>query len=334
MTEPVKSIEPIVKVVDLAFVRYRTTDLDQMQRFLLAFGMQVTERTDSQLFMRGTEAHQYLYTTELSTEPGFIGPAFEVETADDLHRLAERLEGASGVEPIDGPGGGLHVTAIDPNGYQVEFVHGIEPLPELPVRDALVFNSDRQRRRIGRFQRPEQGPAHVRRIGHLILRTTQFDRSLAYYQQFGFLVTDTTYNPEDESETLVAFMKCNRGTDWTDHHTIGLAVREPVAVDHTAYECVDIDDVVMGGRHLESLGYKRSWGVGRHILGSQVFDYWRDPHGFKVEHWTDGDLVNVDTPVSHVPAGDDGPGAISQWSNIPEDYLKVYPEATSIGPKP
>jgi len=132
---------------------------------------------------------------------------------------------------------------------------------------------------------------------------------------------------------MVAFMKCGRGKEWTDHHTVGFARREPVAVDHTAYECIDLDDVVMGGRHLEQLGYKRSWGVGRHILGSQIFDYWRDPNGFKVEHWTDGDLVNEDTPRTNVPAGDVGPGAISQWSNIPEDYLKVYPNARAIGPK-
>ncbi|MGC1440824.1 MAG: VOC family protein [Burkholderiaceae bacterium] len=325
--------EPIIRVVDLAFVRYRTNNLDAMQTFLTAFGMQLVQRTDTRLFMRGTEPHQYLYTTELASEPGFIGPAFEVESMADLQKLADELPGASPVSAIDGPGGGHHVTAIDPDGYQAEFVFGIEPLTEIKVREALVFNTDRKRQRHGRFQRPDSGPAHIRRIGHLILRTGDFERSLAYYQQFGFLVTDSTYDPEDESRTLVAFMKCNRGKEWTDHHTIGLAVREPIAVDHTAYECIDLDDIVMGGKHLESLGYTRSWGVGRHILGSQVFDYWRDPHGFKVEHWTDGDLVNVDTPSSHVPAGDDGPGAISQWSSIPEDYLKVYPSARSIGPE-
>lgn len=326
--------EPLVRIVDLAFVRYRTNNLDAMERFLIAFGMQVVERSNRMLTMRGTGPSHYIYTTELADEPGFIGPAFEVETEQDLRRLSTSLAGASAVEPIEGPGGGQHVTAIDPDGYQVEFVYGIEPLPEIPVRAALVVNTDRRRQRKGQFQRPGQGPAHVRRIGHLILRTADFEKSLAYYQQFGFLVTDSTYDPNDESKTLVAFMKCDRGNEWTDHHTIGLATRDPVAVDHTAYECIDIDDIVMGGRHLEALGYKRSWGVGRHILGSQVFDYWRDPHGFKVEHWTDGDLVNKGTPSTHVPAGDDGPGAISQWGAIPEDYLKVYPEARSIGPTP
>ena len=35
------------------------------------------------------------------------------------------------------------------------------------------------------------------------------------------------------------------------------------AVNHTGYGCIDIDDIVMGGRHLEALGDTRSWGVGR-----------------------------------------------------------------------
>ena len=35
------------------------------------------------------------------------------------------------------------------------------------------------------------------------------------------------------------------------------------AVHHTGYECIDIDNIVMGGRHLEALGDTRSWGVGR-----------------------------------------------------------------------
>ena len=50
-------------------------------------------------------------------------------------------------------------------------------------------------------------------------------------------------------------------------------------------------------KYLKENGNRHSWGIGRHILGSQVFDYWFDPYGFRVEHWTDGDLLNSDTPM-------------------------------------
>jgi hypothetical protein len=36
----------------------------------------------------------------------------------------------------------------------------------------------------------------------------------------------------------------------------------------------DFDIEVLGHDYLRHQGYKNCWGVGRHILGSQIFDYW------------------------------------------------------------
>lgn len=44
---------------------------------------------------------------------------------------------------------------------------------------------------------------------------------------------------------------------------------------------------------LKERGRHHEWGVGRHLLGSQIFDYWRDPWGHTLEHWTDGDLLDT-----------------------------------------
>ena len=44
--------------------------------------------------------------------------------------------------------------------------------------------------------------------------------------------------------------------------------------------------------------------MGRHIMGSQIFDYWKDPFGNELEHWTDGDLFTAaDPPQKHADAG-------------------------------
>ena len=69
-----------------------------------------------------------------------------------------------------------------------------------------------------------------------------------------------------------------------------------------AYEVEDYDDLMKGHFHLEYLQEQdkknnvekptsngHAWGVARHILGSQIFDYWKEPHDFSFEHWTDGD---------------------------------------------
>jgi hypothetical protein len=66
-----------------------------------------------------------------------------------------------------------------------------------------------------------------------------------------------------------------------------------------------------GHEHLRARGHKHSWGLGRHVEGSQLFDYWRDPFGHKIEHWTDGDMVN-DSYTSHRVPMD--PGRLAQWA--------------------
>jgi hypothetical protein len=63
--------------------------------------------------------------------------------------------------------------------------------------------------------------------------------------------------------------------------------------NHAAYEVADLDDLMRGHQRLKEAGRHAEWGVGRHILGSQVFDYWRDPWGHTLEHWTDGDLFTA-----------------------------------------
>ncbi|KAH7201334.1 putative oxidoreductase [Fusarium oxysporum] len=57
------------------------------------------------------------------------------------------------------------------------------------------------------------------------------------------------------------------------------------------------------GFTLGHLRVTRPWGVGRHILGPQIFDYCRDPSEFIIEHYTDGDLVNVHTGTKRGTAG-------------------------------
>jgi len=42
---------------------------------------------------------------------------------------------------------------------------------------------------------------------------------------------------------------------------------------------------------LQEKGYRNCWGVGRHVLGSQIFDYWFDESGLVLEHYSDGDMV-------------------------------------------
>ncbi len=81
---------------------------------------------------------------------------------------------------------------------------------------------------------------------------------------------------------------------------------------HSAFQVSDLDALAAGGEYLSERGYSRSWGIGRHIQGSQLFDYWRDPDGFLVEHFADGDMFDN----TWNPGGPSSPRTgLSQWGH-------------------
>ena len=90
----------------------------------------------------------------------------------------------------------------------------------------------------------------------------------------------------------MSFIRCDRGSTPADHHTLAMALGPVNRYVHSAYQVCDLDALAAGGEHLREQGYFRSWGIGRHIQGSQIFDYWRDPDGFLVEHFADGDMFD------------------------------------------
>ncbi len=301
----------MIKVRDVAYVRFGAPDLDAMQRFLGDFGLALTERENERIYARGSDPSPYVHVTEQG-EAGFRGVAFAAACEEDL-RAAANLEGASPVEKIDAPGGGRRVRFTDPDGHAVEVVHGREELPPLPVRGAEPYNQGSERVRFGKLQRVPAGPVAVKRIGHVVLRVSNFRQSLAWYQtRFGFLASDEVYLGAPEN-LITAFLRCDRGEEYTDHHTLLCVGVGGVAFDHAAFEVEDIDAVMVGHDHLQKEGYTHHAGIGRHVLGSQVFDYWRDPWGHVLEHFTDGDLLNARHETAlHSPAAALG----TQWGRF------------------
>ncbi len=161
-----------------------------------------------------------------------------------------------------------------------------------PPREA--WNSLEQRSRLRTVKRTGQGPAHVARLGHAVLNVSDFRASEAWYKaRFGLITSDEIAAAPGFS--IGAFMRCDRGDQPTDHHTLFL-LQNPKGpgFNHAAFEVRDLDDLMAGHDHLKAAQRTPAWGVGRHILGSQVFDYWRDPWGHILEHWTDGDLLTAD----------------------------------------
>ncbi len=290
----------MIKVQDIAFVRFRVPDLEQAARFLDDFGLVVAEQDGSRIYTRGSAPEPWIHQVELG-DPGFAGVGFRAASGEDLERIAA-CDGASPIEALDGPGGGRRVRLVDPDGFPVEVVAERTPAPELPTQRAPPLNRGSQRARLTSLQRLEKGPSRVKRLGHCVVRVSDFRRSAEWYRaRFGFLASDEVFVGDPEN-LVTAFLRCDRGDVPVDHHSFLCIGLGDAGFDHAAFEVEDFDAVMLGHDHLRDAGYEHATGVGRHVLGSQIYDYWLDPWGHMLEHFTDGDLLDASWKPNRVPA--------------------------------
>jgi catechol 2,3-dioxygenase-like lactoylglutathione lyase family enzyme len=279
-----------IKIEDIAHVRFSAPDLDAMHAFLVEFGLKPVQSDDGILYARGAGTAPFVHATAHG-DPGFVALGLRASSVADLEKLAT-AEGVD-VERLAAPGGGFVVSLIDPDGCRVEVVAGQELAQPLPIEPGELHNNARTRARLRSALRVAEGPASVIRLGHAVLEGKDFRTSEAWYKsRFGFITSDEI---EIASGMAIgAFMRCDRGDTPTDHHTLFL-LQSPGAprFNHAAFEVADFDDLMRGHAHLKQAKRNAAWGVGRHILGSQIFDYWKDPWGHELEHWTDGDLFTA-----------------------------------------
>ena len=201
--------------------------------------------------------------------------------------------GATGVEHLDEPGGGLRVRIADPNGYQIEVVHGMRALAPLPVAEQVINTGTHKLRRAGDLLRVERRASQVKRIAHAVLMTRNAPEKIRWYREmFGFLPSDEVYVGTTEN-VVASFNRCDRGDTFVDHHTLLCFESPNVGLNHLSFEVQSFDDLMVGHERLRAAGYRHVWGVGRHLLGSQIFDYWEDPWRRVHEHWTDTDVLNA-----------------------------------------
>lgn len=281
----------VIKVEDIAHVRFAAPDLGAMRGFLEDFGLTCFEQ-GGKLYGKGGDGRPFVHITEPG-EAKFLAVGLRAASIADLETLAAH-EGVA-IEPLNEPGGGMVLRLTDPDGYLVEVVAGQQTEAPAPC-PAPLFNSATDKPRQRAPIRLEPAPAHVRRIGHAVLKVSDFRASERWWKErFGFLTSDEIEAAKDV--TLGAFMRCDRGDVPSDHHTIFLAqLPGELGLLHAAFEVESLDDLMLGHEYLKARSREAAWGVGRHIMGSQIFDYWKDPFGNELEHWTDGDLFTAADP--------------------------------------
>ncbi|KAK6432746.1 hypothetical protein LTR95_011086, partial [Oleoguttula sp. CCFEE 5521] len=296
---------PPIRLLKTAFVTYQHTDLAKARQFLLDFGLTIAqEQPGRRIYFKGYGTEPYIYIAEQSSTgaSNFGGAAYVVDSASELDRASRLDSCVEGPGTLEGPGGGQVVSLKDPAGHIVHLIHGWrENEADSLNLPKLVVNFEDSKPRRGTFQRFQPGPAPIFRWGHygVTYPAGKYQEMFEWYTQtIALAPSDVVYRGEDP---VTCFFHVDRGLEYTDHHAFFFKPAKPgdkPAVAHAAFEVHDFDVQQLGHQYLVEKKYELCWGVGRHVLGSQVFDYWFDTSGFIVEHYADGDLVNRDTPVA------------------------------------
>lgn len=307
---PGRARNPVIKVADIAWLEFEKPDLTRAEAFAQAFGFQTAWHDPDELHLRGTQAGAPCVILRRGPRSRFTGVAFRAGDQADVLRLADKSGAA--VRPLPETIGGLAVDLVDPSGMPVRVVAGVRELPELPGQPSHIFNFGCDVRRANAAQRPPRVPARVQRLGHLVVQSTKYLEALNWYlDNLGMIVSDFMFFPGQRRRgPAMSFIRCDRGSTPADHHTLALALGPANRYVHSAYQVCDLDALAAGGEYLKDRGYVRSWGIGRHVQGSQIFDYWRDPDGFLVEHFADGDLFDNTLEPGWAPFNASG---LAQW---------------------
>ena len=321
---PGRSRNPIIKVSGLAWLEFEKPDLRDAEAFTAAFGLTTASAGPGELQLRGTDAGGPCVLIRRGSASRLTAIAFSAADDADLARLADAT--GSKVTALPEDLGGAAVTLRDPNGFAVRVVSGTHVLSELPSQEPHVFNFGHNQPRTNATQRPPRAPARVQRLGHVVLQVNKYIEALNWYlDHFGLIVSDFQYYiGQRERGPVMSFIRCDRGSVPSDHHTLAMGLGAVNRYLHSAYEVCDLDALAAGGEYLTDRGYHRSWGIGRHVQGSQIFDYWRDPDGIMVEHYTDGDVFDSTVEPGWAPFAASG---LAQWGPpATADFLGTTPK--------
>lgn len=265
-----------VKLVKLAHMRYQHPDLQTITKFLTDFGMHVVKQLDDQVWYRGYGSDQYVYYARKG-EKKFLGGTFEVESMAELQKAAKIPGAGQIIEMTEAPGAGHILTLHDPEGFPINLIYGQTPAPKGDLPEKVIYNYEGDDKpRVRKFNRFTPGPAAVHKLGHYGLCVQDFPTLLEWYtRNFNFAPTDFLHVPTGDGKTkdVAVFAHIDRGEDPVDHHTFFMSTNPTSHVHHSSFEVHDYDTQHLGHQWLGKQGYTSVWGIGRHILGSQVSSF-------------------------------------------------------------
>ncbi len=278
---------------------FTVPDLAEAERFYTCFGLDVRRDGDRLLLRTFGHPHVWAHVLEGGERKRLQYVAYGIH-AEDVETFAERIaaQGRAG-EPhplAQEPGLWLR----DPDGLALQLVVAPKvspsapsvPRPPVPAVPGQGQASPRSR----------LGPVRPRYLSHILQFTPDVLGMLAFCSSMLGL------RLSDRSGDVIAFLHTPHGSD---HHLVAFAKSHGPGLHHSSWDVPGLDEVGQGMDQMRSAGYGDGWGVGRHVLGSNYFNYVQDP-------W--GSFCEYSAGIDHVPAGLDWPAA----DHPAEDALFVW----------
>lgn len=162
-------------------------------------------------------------------------------------------------------------------------------------------------------------PFQVRKIGHVVLRVRDLQKSVDFYTRvLGFKVSDVY--PEDMMPGGMVFMRFPSENP-ADHHGVALVggLKEPSTgseLHHFAFEVATLDEVFRARKHLREHGAEITF-EGRRRAGVQIAVEFKDPDGHWLEIYWGLDQVG--------PGGRVRPASEWRWLHTLEDAVAHAP---------
>ena len=207
---------------------------------------------------------------------------------DDYSRFSDSLT-QQGVSFQDTDGA---LEFVDPAGMAISIVvaerSAAESLAPFDAEGGSVGGRAASLRSDGDRARPN-------RLSHLAMFTKDIDTVLAFYENvLGLRLSDRSLD-------IVCFM---HGVHGSDHHMLALLNSSGPGLHHCSWEVSSVNELGLGATHMALAGHDYQWGLGRHVLGSNYFNYIRDPWGSYIEYSAGMDYVPADVDYA---SGDYGP---------------------------
>ena len=234
------------------------------------------------------------------------------ESEEDLTIAANNLDGLGISYTL---GGGL-LKVVDPlNFWEVT----VEPAPvfdicEQPLRE-VNRPGNRPREGVRAEVIVEEKLRAPRRLGHIVVGTPEPQKTPELYKALGFRVTDIVGG-------AATFLRCSH-----DHHSFLITPGLVPYMNHYALEHDDFDAVgAAATTYLRSHEDDRHIaGMGRHMIGGNVFWYMKDPAGNFFEFFADMDRI-VDDEAWEIRTDWSMDDIWSVWGDkdVPEIFFKPH----------